>query len=219
MEVRGLSVTASVPVRERRLADLLQGRDPSALGLREAVEEAQARGSLALARVPATDASVGAMRNAVRAVPRDAPLTVAALQAWHAAVVGAPSRFRTSAASAERNPGAAPPEFIAGRLAILEQWMGAESRGQLKPEQAGALALARIAEILPFEEGNGRVARLAASHVMVQGGARPPILVDADRERLGAAIEAAFQLATEPLATLLEQASTRALDVMIQALQ
>lgn len=211
-------MTSSVPVRERRLAELLQGRDPAALGLREAVEEAQARGSLELAGLSPDAENVKRLRDAVRAVPASAPLTIAALRAWHAAVMGEASRFRNTPASGDR-PGAAPPEFIEGRLAILEQWMDAESRRQLKPEQAAALGFTRVLEILPFERGNGRVARLAASHLMVQAGARPPILEGGDRERLDAALASAFQFATEPLASLLDQASSRALDVMIRALQ
>ena len=70
---------------------------------------------------------------------------------------------------------------------------------ELRPAQAGALALARVVEVLPFEDGNGRVSRLAASQVMVRAGARPPILVKGDRPRLEAALQAAFRLDTEPL--------------------
>jgi len=72
--------------------------------------------------------------------------------------------------------------------------------------------------VLPFDEGNGRVARLAASHLMVRAGARPPILVAADEARLRQALQSAFQLHTEPLAALLEEASERSLDVMTRAL-
>ena len=79
--------------------------------------------------------------------------------------------------------------------------------------------MARIVEVLPFDDGNGRVARLAASHLMTAGGRRPPILVAGDGPRLVAALDAAFRLDTEPLATLLEEASGRALDVMTQALE
>jgi Fic family protein len=79
--------------------------------------------------------------------------------------------------------------------------------------------MARIVEILPFDDANGRVARLAASHLMVRAGGRPPVLVAADAARLGAAFQSAFQLVTEPLALLLEEASERALDVMIQTLE
>ena len=88
----------------------------------------------------------------------------------------------------------------------------------LTPEQAAAVALARLVEILPFDDANGRVSRLAASHLMVRGGMRPPILVAGDAARLRAALEAAFRLETEPLVALLAEASGRALDVMIQTL-
>jgi Fic family protein len=108
---------------------------------------------------------------------------------------------------------------VESRLQLLAEWLGSQSGLELQPARGGALALARIVEILPFEEANGRVARLAASHAMVKGGARPPVLVGADAARLDEALQAAFQLETEPLAALLEEASERALDVALQALE
>ena len=49
-------------------------------------------------------------------------------------------------------------------------------------------------------------------------GARPPVLIGVDAERLEAALGAAFALQTEPLVRLLDEASERALDVMVAAL-
>jgi Fic family protein len=128
-------------------------------------------------------------------------------------------RDKERPALGEGTPAPAPVAFIASRLDILEQWMAGESARDLKPADAGALVLARIVEILPFPDGNGRVSRLAASHVMVRGGLRPPILAGGDRPRLEACLRAAFRLDTAPLAALLEEASQRSLDVMIQSLQ
>ncbi|HSB60554.1 MAG TPA: Fic family protein, partial [Vicinamibacteria bacterium] len=102
---------------------------------------------------------------------------------------------------------------------ILEQWIDSESGRALKPAPLAALALARLIEILPFEDGNGRISRLAASHLMVRGGMRPPILARADGPRLVACLQAAFRLDTEPLCGLLVEASERSLDVMIQTLE
>jgi hypothetical protein len=222
-----LRVTTSTSLREKRLATLLAGRDPSTLPLAEVLEEAQLVGSLALSGFAATAEDVRAARAgegpevvrallaARRAVAPDAPFRVAALVAWHRAACP-PGGFRTTP---RPDSPAAPVPFIESRLQILEQWLNTESRRELKPSQAGALVLARVLEILPFEHGNGRVARLAASHLMVQGGARPPILLAEDAPRLAEAVEAAFQLATEPLATLLDEASDRSLDVLIGALE
>lgn len=229
MELKGLRVTTSAAVKEKRLSALLAGRDPATVaGLADAVEDAQILGSLELASQPATLDDVRAARQgggteaarrllaARKAVRPDAPFEVGAVVAWHTALVG-PAGFRTRALPEE--PQSSPPAFIEGRLAILEQWLSAESRRQLKPAQAGALVLARIMEILPFDEGNGRVARLAGSHLMVQAGARPPILVGGDAARLRETTAAAFQLHTEPLTALLDEASERVLDVMIRALE
>lgn len=213
-EVR-LRLAASAAAKERRLGALVAEGAPEAV-LVEAVRHAQAEGSAALSGLAPGDAAL--LLRAASAVDPGAPLGVDALHAWHQAVTGARG-LRTH--PAER-PGAtppSPPEFIAGRLAILEQWMNAPSAAELTPSQQGALALARVVEVRPFEDGNGRVSRLAASHVMVKAGARPPILTAADGPRLLNAMQAAFQLHTEPLAALLEEAAERALDLMIREAQ
>jgi hypothetical protein len=224
---RTLRVGTSTSVREKRLATLLQGRDPRAPELLAAVEEAQLLGSLELAGVSASaedvqaaragggPATVSALLAARHAVAPDAPFGVSALVTWHRTLFP-PGGFRTT--PRPESPVSAPVPFIESRLAILEQWLATESRRELKPSQAGALVLARVMEILPFEQGNGRVARLAAAHVMVQSGARPPILIGTDGPRLVEALQAAFQLATEPLAALLDEAADRSLDVMIRTL-
>jgi hypothetical protein len=218
--------------REKRLAALLveRGREASDPALAAVVEDAQLLGSLELAGVPATWADVRAsrgsgegpaevlsLRRARAAVPADEPLSVAALRTWHAALFGA-AGFRTADRAREGAP-AAPPELVEGRLVTLEEWLNAPGARSLRPEQAAALAYARIVEVLPFDDGNGRVARLAASHLFVRGGLRPPVLVGGDGPYLVACLRAAFRLETEPLVSLLVDASSRALDVMIQALE
>jgi Fic/DOC family len=222
------SLQLSVAARERRLAALLEerGLTPADAGLAEVVADAQLLGSLELSghrfswddvRSSRTSGSgpeeIVRLRRARAAVAPDAPFTVDVVQRWHAALFGGMG-FRRGPRERE-GPGAAPVEFIPSRLATLGEWLAAREK-ELEPAPAGALALARIVEILPFDDGNGRVSRLAASHVMVRARARPPILVAADGPRLRAAIEAAVRYETEPLVALLAEASSRALDVMIQ---
>lgn len=228
----GVRLQPAAPVKERRLAGLLaeHGREPGDPGLAAVVEDAQLLGSLELAGLRvAWDAvrssrssgegpvEVLALRRARNTVPSDAPLTLAAIRAWHEALAG-PVGFRRG----DRERAGAPPapaEFVPSRLTTLEEWLAVTGSRDLRPEQAAAVALARIVEVLPFDDANGRVSRLAASHLMVRGGMRPPILVAGDAPRLRAALEAAFRLETEPLTALLVEASARALDVMIQALE
>lgn len=231
-EARGLRPRPASGVRERRLAALLEARGRSAddPALKAVVEDAQLLGSLELAGFGfewqavrdsrPTDSgpeAILALRRAQSVVEPAAPLTVSALLAWHTALEG-PVGFRRNPGERDGAPPASP-ELIEGRVALLENWLGGRSGQDLRPEQAAALALARIVEVLPFDDGNGRVARLAASHLMVGGGRRPPILVAGDGPRLVKALQAAFRLETEALATLLDEASGRAVDVMTQALE
>jgi hypothetical protein len=225
-------LVTSPALREKRLTALLGGRDPRHPALRAAVEDAQVAGSLGLAGLPATAAQVAAARaggdappgvvgllRALRAVEPDAPLTVEALRAWQAAATGGAGALRAGEREREGGPPPAPAQFVETRLRSLEQWLAMDSGRELKPAQQGALALARIVEILPFDEANGRVARLAAAHLMVRAGARPPVLLGEDEPRLRAALQAAFQLHTETLCALLDEAAGRAMDVMIAALE
>jgi hypothetical protein len=229
-EVRGLRVAPSTALKERRLQSLLAGRSPDDPRLREAVEDAQLLGSLELAGFAVTweevrgsrrgepaPPCVAALRLARATVPPTQAFGVEALRAWNAALSPG-SAFRRSPRARE-GPAPAPPEFVEARLAILDGWLGSEGGTTLDPLGQAALALARIVEILPFEDGNGRISRLAASHLMVAGGRRPPILVGGDAPRLRAALETAFRFETQPLVTLLDEASARGLDVMIQTLE
>jgi hypothetical protein len=227
-----MRLQTATSVKERRLASLLAkgGRAPDDPELAAVVEDAQLVGSLELAGLRVAwdavrasrssgegPAEILALRRASKAVATEAPLSVAAVRTWHEAIVG-PVGFRVDSGKREGAP-CAPPEFVESRLATLEEWLAVAGTRELRPEQAAAVALARIVEVEPFDEANGRVSRLAASHLMVRGGLRPPILVAGDAPRLRATTEAAFRLETEPLTALLLEASARALDVMIQALE
>jgi hypothetical protein len=220
VEITGLKLAPSAAMKEKRLAALLAGRDAAEPALVDALISAQVRGSLELAGRSGTpeeaDYAAG-IRRAISAVDPRAPLTVAATLKWQEALTG-DRALRRQDRDRPGGPPPAPAMFVASRLAIMEEWLGGDSARELTPAQQGALAYARIMEILPFDRGNGIVARLAASHLMVKAGSRRPILGGADSERLEAALHSAFQLETEPLARLLESAAERALDVLIAAL-
>ena len=213
-----MRIAPSTALKERRLRERAGDGFDALPALREAVLSAQASGSLELAGLADDAAALAKLRHAQAAVDPAAPLGLKALAHWHAAVTEFPSLFRATERTRDDGPPPAPPAFVESRLRTLEHWLSVESARELKPAQAGALALARIVEVLPWDDGNGRVARLAASHVMVGAGARPPILIGVDAERLENALRAAFALQTEPLVRLLDEASERALDVMLAAL-
>ena len=218
-----LRLEPSVAVREGRLTRLLgeRGLSPDDARLARIVEDAELVGSLELAGLPVSwdDAraetpppQLRALRRARAVVSAADRFTLAAVRAWHEALAG-PVGFR------RREAAGAPPEFIEDRLASLAEWLDARGAEELAPEQKSAVALARIVEVRPFDEANGRVARLAAAHVLRRAGLPPPILVGGDGPRLQAALEAAHRLETGPLVDLVREASGRPLDVMIQSLE
>jgi hypothetical protein len=232
----GLRLEPSAAVREKRLERLLAerglARDDSRL--RRIVEDALLVGSLGVAGVRVSweearasegaPVELAALRRARACVAPGAPLTLDAIRAWHAALAG-PVGFRVSDIASPDNPRdtqsgtGAPPAFIEDRLASLAEWLDAEGSGELTAEQKASVALARIVEIRPFDQANGRVSRLAAAHVLERAGVGPPILVSGDADRLQAALRAAFTLETSALLELVREASGRALDVMIQAVE
>src|SRR5262245_19899027 len=225
----GLRLSPSLAARERRLERLLAERGLARDDARLAslVEDALLVGSLELAGIPvsweaarAADGTepveLAALRRARVAVPEQSPVSPEAILTWHECLVG-PVGFRAGQSGAG-SPGA-PVELIAERLAELGLWLAAEGGSALGPAARSALALARIVEIRPFDDGNGRVARLAASHLMAHAGLAPPILVKGDSPRLEAALSAAHGLETGPLVELVDEASGRALAVMTQALE
>jgi len=223
-----LRLETSSALREKRLERLLAARglrrdDERLAGL---VEDAVLVGSLALSGTPVSwdEARAGshgsppalvALRQARAAVPPSAPLSVAAILAWHGAIAG-PSGFRRRE---QPPPRGAPVAFIESRLAELAAWLEAAGGAELKADEKAALALARVVEIRPFDDANGRVSRLAAAHLMRRAGLPPPILVAGDEPRLRQALAAAFRLETGPLVTLVREASGRALAVMEQSLE
>jgi len=226
-----LRLQPATAVKEKRLAMLLEERGLRAddAGLAGVVEDAQLLGSLELAGLRFTwdevrssratgegPAAVLAWRRARAAVSADAPFTLGAIRAWHEALAG-PVGFRRGERPREGAP-AAPADLIESRVSSLADWVDVAGTRDLAPDQAAAVALARLVEILPFDDANGRVSRLAASHLMMRGGMRLPILVAGDAARLRGALESAFRLETEPLVALLGEASSRALDVMMQSL-
>ena len=226
-----LRLEPSAALREKRLKHLLgeRGLDRGDARLARIVEDAMLVGSLELAGIQVSweeaqapgggPAELVALRRARAAATPQIALTVEALQQWHAAIAG-PIGFRANDEPAREDaPPSSPSAFVADRLAGLVDWLEAPGASELAPEQKAAVALARIVEIRPFDDANGRVSRLAAAHMLEGAGLGPPILVAGDAPRLQATLEAAFRLETGPLVELVREASGRTLDVMIQSLE
>src|SRR3989442_977333 len=99
---------------------------------------------------------------------------------------------------------------LAGETTTLEEVRAARN-GRASPAAAAGLVRAAAA----VDPGSPpTVDALLAWHRALG----PPTRVGPDGPRIEPCLQAAFQLSTEPLTSLLDEASERALDVMIQAL-
>src|SRR4029450_14074600 len=136
-----IRLAPSAALKERRLRELAGHAFDRAAGLRQAVADAQAAGSLELAGVLPEPEAVAVLVRARDRVDAQAALTPDAVSAWHAAALGCASGFRRQEATREGGPAPSPPEFIGTRLATLAHWLGVESARELTPSQAGALVL------------------------------------------------------------------------------
>jgi hypothetical protein len=180
--------------RQRRLALFLAA---------SADDRSRAERAVHLAFAVATGVSAAALD----AVRREGRLEPQALLRWHASIGGS-GIFRERDVVAP----AAPPAFIESRLGSLAEWLETESGRELKAAEAGALVLARILEIQPFDQGNEPVAHLACRHAMRRGGGPGPLLLAEDLSRLREAAAAAQAFDTAPLVALLAEAEGRALE-------
>jgi len=216
MPQRPLRLAPARGLKERRLEALLGGRDPRLPELRRLLAAAVAHGSLELAGIAADAGAAERLARALAEPPSEPSFGAKALLAWHAALSGHGHGFRRTPATRPDGAPAAAPEFVAERVEQLAVWLASDSGRELTSAQAGALVLARLTEIRPFDAANGRTSRLAAAHVMVATGGRPPLLVAADAPRLEAALAAAFRLETATLAELLDEAAERSLDLLLE---
>lgn len=78
-----------------------------------------------------------------------------------------------------------PPEQVDGQMDQLLAWH--QGHNYVPPEVEASWLHHRFTQIHPFQDGNGRVARALASHVLIVGGGFPFIV---DREDKGAYIQA-----------------------------
>jgi hypothetical protein len=220
MPQRPLRLAPARGLKERRLEALLGGRDPRLPELRRLLAAAVARGSLELAGIAADAGAAERLARALAEPPSEPSFGAKALLAWHAALSGHGHGhghgFRRTPATRPDGAPAAAPEFVAERVEQLAAWLASDSGRELTSAQAGALVLARLTEIRPFDAANGRTSRLAAAHVMVATGGCLPLLVAADAPRLEAALAAAFRLETAALAELRDEAAERSLDLLLE---
>ncbi len=99
------------------------------------------------------------------------------------------------------------PEVVENAL----EWFKAESFHQMHEVERTALMLAKLVDIHPFEEANGRTIRLISNFYLLKAG-YPPAVISASRaSEYATAIQGAIHFHTQPIIDLLTEAVTRSL--------
>jgi len=103
-----------------------------------------------------------------------------------------------------------PPEHVASEMDQLFELHQQHEEVGVPPEVEAAWSHHRFAQIHPFQDGNGRVARALATLILIRAGWFPLVVTRDDRERYIDALERADQGALLPLVALFSSIQTRA---------
>ncbi len=95
-----------------------------------------------------------------------------------------------------------PPEFVQDEIDQLLVWHGEHAVDEVCPEVEAAWLHHRFAQIHPFQDGNGRVARALAVAVFLKAGHLALVVRDEHRDRYLGALEAADAGDLKPLVDL-----------------
>jgi hypothetical protein len=82
------------------------------------------------------------------------------------------------------------------------EWFGSESFHEIHEVEQAALFLARLLDILPFQQQNGRTLRLAANFFLLRAGFPPAFIPPSRTGQYSVAIEKALRLETQSLVDL-----------------
>ena len=104
-----------------------------------------------------------------------------------------------------------PPEQVASEMDRLVQMHASHREAGVSPEVEAAWLHHRFAQIHPFQDGNGRVARALATLVMIRAGWLTLVVTDAMRSEYIEALEAADAGDLAPLVQLFADIQRRAI--------
>ncbi len=91
------------------------------------------------------------------------------------------------------------PEIVANAL----EWFGSDSFHEIHEVEQEALFLAKLLDILPFQQENGRTLRLAANFFLLRAEFPPAVIASSRADQYCSAIEHGLRLETQPLVDLL----------------
>lgn len=111
----------------------------------------------------------------------------------------------------------ATPEETPAMMTDLVDWYRAEKeKSELHPLQLAALFHYRFVRIHPFDDGNGRTARILMNFILLQHGLPPVIIKTEDKQNYFAALRQADVGLLEPFVEYIGENLERSLDLMVR---
>lgn len=127
--------------------------------------------------------------------------------------------YRSSQVFIEGSEHVPPPAFeVPGLMRDLLEW-AKENPEELRPVELAAVFHFRLASIHPFDDGNGRVARLLMNLILIRYGYPFVVLKWYDRRRYYETLEKADKGDLKPFASFISRCVEQSLDLYLSAVE
>lgn len=108
------------------------------------------------------------------------------------------------------------PEFIERSLDNFFNWLTAESVAEIHPIERAALAIVRIADIWPFEDGNLTIGLMLGNVLLGQAGLPPFFVLTEHKKEFTTVIAQAMTIETQPLVNAIYKTIKREFEALAQ---
>jgi Fic family protein len=140
--------------------------------------------------------------------------TKAGLLQIHSLVFGGGGLRQQSLRPLFRGQDCPAPEFIERSLDNFFNWLTAESLAEIHPIERAALAIVRIADIWPFDNGNLTVAVMLGNIILGQAGFPPFFVLTEHKKEFNTVIAQAMTIETQPLVNAIYKTIKRELEAL-----
>lgn len=140
--------------------------------------------------------------------------TKAGLLQIHSLVFGGGGLRQQSLRPLFRGQDCPDPQFIERSLDNFFNWLTAESLAEIHPIERAALAIVRIADIWPFDDGNLTIAVMLGNILLGQAGLAPFFVLPEHKKEFNTVIAQAMTIETQPLVNAIYKTIKREIEAL-----